>query len=81
MKRPIVEIHWLDAHGGEVNPGGWGRLTKKDHHKPRPIRTVGLLYHRDKVGITVALSMDGDNADCYMFIPAGCITGEVRELG
>jgi len=74
-KLAAVEVHWIDAHGGDLQ---WGTLTKRQHG-PKNVRTVGQLQRDDKQGVTVALSADGQNYDCYIFIPRGCIVS-VRKL-
>ena len=72
---PAVEVHWLDAHGGDV---AWGALTKT-HHSPERVRTVGQLYKQDKAGVTIALSRGTRrHVDCYIFIPKGCIVSVTK---
>jgi hypothetical protein len=79
-------VVWNDAHGKTA-----GEYTveeiKRDHHKPAPIHTFGLLIADDAVGVTVAQEITGteevDGADTYRslgFIPRAMVL-EVLSFG
>jgi hypothetical protein len=72
-----VEVIWTDAHGGDA---GWE--VEGSPHKPRLIRSVGMLVRNNRAGVTLVLSRDkaSDTVGAYVFIPAANVVGEIREL-
>lgn len=72
-KLPIVEVKWLDAHGGSYQE--WHDTTELQQ-KPEIIHTVGFLWKDNEVGVTVLLSHYGGRKghfDAYIFVPTECI--------
>ena len=70
----MVEIWWVDAHGGAFPALEWEKLSNR-HRTPEVIRTVGLLVHQDANGVLVCLSYTTrKSSDAYIYIPDGCIT-------
>ena len=76
MKRwQAVEVVWRDAHGGDL---GWTNPENLEH-RPVKVRTVGMLYRRNRDGISVVMSKVGAEIGAYIFIPSGWIES-VEEL-
>jgi len=72
----IVKVTWGDAH---AISDGWGKFEGKDHH-PRKVVTVGFVLRDDKVGLSVAQSVDTENHDDHcLFIPR-CNVQNVEDL-
>ncbi len=50
IKRPIVQVTWIDSHGGSND-----QYTEQDiPHEPAVIKTIGWLLRDDAVGISIA---------------------------
>jgi hypothetical protein len=71
-----VEILWDDAHGHD---DGWGDPDPK-LHKPERVRTIGLLYKQDDLGVSVYSSRQANGlVGAHTFVPAVNVVS-VREL-
>lgn len=72
-KLPMVEVIWVDAIGpsghGWEDAGGYQGVQKER----ADVRTVGMLVHRDRHWVRVALSHDpsAEQFNGVMQIPAG----------
>ena len=76
MKRwTPIEVIWRDAHGGDL---GWVDPSNLSHTAAK-VRTVGMLYRKNRKGVTVVLNRAGTDTAAYIFIPAVCITS-IKEL-
>lgn len=77
---PVVEVRWHDA----TSTSGWGELNRHLADSDEgclAIRTVGMLVHRSKRRVCVALSQDQNGKiDDMLAIPAGWVES-VRPLG
>ena len=79
MKKKLVavELHWIDAHGGDE---GWAQLADR-HSKPARIRSVGMLARKTEDGVVLVLSFDPHSSAYggYLFVPAVNIVS-IKEL-
>lgn len=64
---PIVQITWVDAHGGGVD---WGKGIGKISDQPDRVETVGFLAKETPHSVMVCLSRtQRGHVDAYILIP------------
>lgn len=67
----VAIVTWHDAHASQDFQDS-AEVTER--HAPRLVRSVGFVYKRDRVGITIVRCTDDqDDFDGRLFIPAGMI--------
>jgi hypothetical protein len=78
MKLPrAVMVAWRDAHGIS---DGWGKFEAKKDHKPKLVVSIGWVLKDNKVGVSLAQSLDSDkHDDNTIFIPR-CNIESVEDL-